>query len=78
MDFDVNPTNALPWQLDVNFSPIVEKFLTFSNYLPQFYISTIFLVNNGHRAIKVNVNEVQYCMFMFNVTHCIMIWLLNP
>ena len=23
--------------------------------------STIFLVNNGHRAIKVHVNKVQYC-----------------
>ena len=26
-----------------------------------FTFSTIFLVNNGHRAIKVHVNKVQYC-----------------
>ena len=26
-----------------------------------FIFSTIFLVNNGHRAIKVHVNKVQYC-----------------
>ena len=31
VDFDVTPTNVLPWQLDVRFSPkfifVVEKFL---------------------------------------------------
>ena len=26
-----------------------------------FTFSTIFIVNNGHRAIKVHVNRVQYC-----------------
>ena len=35
--------------------------LIFSNYLPQFRFSTIVLVTNGHRAIKVHVNKVQYC-----------------
>ena len=45
VDFDVTPTNDLPWQPDVRFSQI----------------SQIFLVNNGHRATKVHVNKVQYC-----------------
>ena len=56
VDFDVTPTNVLPWQLDVRFSPkfyfcwkILSLNLTFS---------TIFLVNNGHRGIKVHVNKV--------------------
>ena len=50
VDFDVTPTSVLPWLPDIQFS------LKFN-----FTFSTIFLVNNGHRAIKVNVNEVQYC-----------------
>ena len=49
VDFDVTPTNVLPWQPDVRFS---EKFsfllknswkIVFSNYLPQFYIFYHFL-----------------------------------
>ena len=31
--------------------------------------STIFLVNNGHRAIKVHVNKVQYCRAGHNYIH---------
>ena len=51
VEFDSTPTNVLPWQPDVRFPP---KFLFCLN----FTFSTIFLVNNGHRAIKVHVNKV--------------------
>ena len=51
VDFDVTPTNALPWQQDVRFSTTIFLLknswkINFSNYLPKSYISTIFLVNN--------------------------------
>ena len=66
-DIDVTPTNMLPWQPHVRFS---KKFSFCGNILEKsilaiirlnFMFSTIFLVNNGHRAIKVHVNKVQYC-----------------
>ena len=64
---DVTPTNMLPWQPRVRFfkkisfcSKILEKsILAIIGF--NFTFSTIFLVNNGHRAIKVHVNKVQYC-----------------
>ena len=40
------------------YSIFVERF-KISNYLPQFNI--FYLVNDGHSAIKVHVNKVQYC-----------------
>ena len=67
VDFDVTPTNVLPWQPDVRFS---EK-ISFCRKTPgklflaiiclNFTFSIIFLENNGHRATKVHVNKVQYC-----------------
>ena len=54
VNLDVTPTNALPWQPCVRFS---KKF----SFCLNFTFSTIFLINNGHRAIKVHVNKVQYC-----------------
>ena len=66
MDFDVTPTNMLPWQLDIRFS---EKF-SFHSKIPgklfiaiiclNFTFSIIFLINYGHKATKVLVNKVQY------------------
>ena len=67
VEFDVTPTNAFPWQPDVRFS---KKFSFCSKILRKSILaficlnstfSAIFLVNNGHRAIKVHVNKVQYC-----------------
>ena len=67
MDFDVIPTNLLPWQPGVRFSKknsfrlkIREKSILAIICLNSSF-SIIFLVNNGHRAIKVHVNKVQYC-----------------
>ena len=64
LDFDVTPTYVLPWQRDVRFSPklffclkILRKSILAIICL-NFTFSTIFLVNNGHRAIKVHVNKV--------------------
>ena len=42
----------------VRHGPTAKSNINFSNYLPQSYI---FLVNNGHRAVKVHVNKLQYC-----------------
>ena len=65
--FDITLTSTLPWQPDVTFSK------TFSFYWKihrksilaiichNFTFSVVFLVNNGHRAIKVNVSKAQYC-----------------
>ena len=69
VEFDVTLTNTLLWQPDVRFSKKNlfllknSRKINFSNYLLNFTFSTIFLVNNGHRAIKVHVhvNKVQYC-----------------
>ena len=50
MDFDVTPTNALPWQPDVRFHKKIIFLLKsswkiiFSNYLLQFYIFYHFLI----------------------------------
>ena len=64
VDFDITPANMLLWQSDVRF-PInyvfVEKFLEnqfWQLFASILHILTIFLVNNGHRAIKVHVNLV--------------------
>ena len=50
VDFDVTPTYALPWQPYVRFF-LLEKVL-------ENQFSTILIVNNGHRAIKIHVNKV--------------------
>ena len=67
VDFDVTLTNVLPWQPDVRISKkiffwlkILRKSILAIICL-DFTFSTIFLVNNGHRAIKVHVNKVQCC-----------------
>ena len=57
VDFDVTPTKVLPWQ------PSVKSILAIIRL--NFTFSTISLVNNSHRAIKVHVNKVQYCRFIF-------------
>ena len=36
----------------------VEKKINFGSFCLNFTFSTIFLVNNGHRVIKVHVNKV--------------------
>ena len=61
------PISKLPWQPISDFTPnalFVEK-LHRKSILAiiclNFTFSTIFLVNNSHRAIKVHVNMVQYC-----------------
>ena len=64
VDFDVTLTNGLPWQPLVRFSKKISfcwKTYEKSIICLNFIFSTIFLVNNGHRAIKVHVNKVQYC-----------------
>ena len=67
VDFDVTPISTLPWQPDVRFSPKfsfcwkIHRKLIKAIICLNFTFSTIFLVNNGHRAIKVHVNKVQYC-----------------
>ena len=38
VDFDVTPTNMLPWQPDVKFSQKIIRKINVGNYLPQFYI----------------------------------------
>ena len=67
VDFHVPPTNALPWQPDVRFSrkfffcwKILRKSILAIICL-NFTFSTIFLVNDSHRAIKVHANNIQYC-----------------
>ena len=69
VDFDITGTLtiALPWQLDVRFSKkcsscwkILRKSI-FAIICLNFTFSIIFLINDGHRAIKLHVNEVQYC-----------------
>ena len=67
VDFDVTPTNVLPWQPDVRFSEKCSFFCKIPGKLflaiicLNFTFSIIFLVNNGHRATKVHVKKVQYC-----------------
>ena len=58
VDFDITPTNVLPWQPDVRYQ---KSYLFVEKFLENFTFSIIFLVNNGHRATKVHVNKVQYC-----------------
>ena len=67
VEIDVTLTNMLPWQPDVRFSKkisfcrrILRKSILALICL-NFTFSTIFSVKNGHRAIKVHVNKVQYC-----------------
>ena len=67
VDFDVTPTNVLPWQPDVRFSEKILFLLKIPGKLflaiicLNFTFSIIFLVNTGHRATKVHDNRVQYC-----------------
>ena len=67
VDFDVTPRNALPRQPHVRFlknisfcRKILEKSIL-ANICLNFTFCIIFVLNNGHRAIKVHVNKVQYC-----------------
>ena len=56
VDFDVTSTNVLPWQPD--FPKILLRKSILEIICLIFTFSTILLVNNGHRAIKVHVNKV--------------------
>ena len=67
VDFDVTPISALPWQPDFRFSlkfsfcwKLLGKSILAIICL-NFTFSTVSLVNNGHKAIKVHVKKVQYC-----------------
>ena len=67
MDFDVTPARVLPWQPNVRFSTNlsfcwkIHRKSILAIICLNFTFSSIFLVNIGHRGIKVHVNKVQYC-----------------
>ena len=57
----------VPWQPDVRFSKTsvfclqIHRKSVLANICLNFTFSTIFLLENGHRAIKVHVKKVKYC-----------------